>query len=254
MAQRKATLGSHWMSVTDVLGRLQQARDNRQAQQRLLTSLDQRLGQRRTELERSLADLPQHERTNIINRTVSGTRGELKRSSADTRTAHVRQAGKIHSEVVGAKALYGSSVQMLARHGLGSERRSRILEQIADSGPAELAGLAELAAATRDIELGAALCSKVAKLLPSERPFNAHDLADVLIGEEHRKVTGAIMEIERLVEEALHEDSAFERNGRSPVRTLEIAKMKEAEAELGADLSLAEADADLDPDTEQAAA
>jgi hypothetical protein len=237
MAQRKATLGSHWMSVTDVLGRLQQARDNRQAQQRLLTSLNQQVEQRRVELERSLADLPEHERTNIINRTVAGTRAEMRKASNDTRTAHVRQAGKIHSEVAGAKALYGSSVQMLIRHNLGSERRSRILEQIADSGPAELAGLAELAAATRDVELAAALCSKVSRLMPSERPFAAQELADVLVGDEHRKVAAAILEIERLTEEAAHDDTAFGRNGRDPVRSVKIARMKQAEAAVDGDLS-----------------
>ena len=237
MAVRKATLGTHWMTVTDILGRLSEARDNRQAQQRLLGSLDAQIQQRKTDLERSLADAPRNETVNIINRALSGARAEQKRTSAEGRTAHVREAARIMSEVAGCKSLYASSVQMLARHGLGNERRSRILEQIADSGPAELAALAEFAAATRDMDLGAALCSKVARLTPSERPFNAHDLADVLVGEDYRKATAAIMEIERLVEEAAHEDTAFERNGRDPGRSLLIAKMRQAEAKVSADLS-----------------
>src|SRR3546814_2422767 len=73
---------------------------------------------------------------------------------------------------------------MLARYTLGSERRSRIIQQIAASGPAELSSLAELAAATSDRELGAALCSRLSEIDPAKRPFAAVELADALVGEE----------------------------------------------------------------------
>src|SRR3546814_20869609 len=88
---------------------------------------------------------------------------------------------------------------MLARYTLGSERRSRIIQQIAASGPAELSSLAELAAATSDRELGAALCSRLSEIDPAKRPFAAVELADALVGEEFREIGQAIKEMDRQI-------------------------------------------------------
>lgn len=115
-------------------------------------------------------------------------------------------------------------------------------QQVEKSGPAELASLAAFAAATKDKELGAVLCARVADLMPNERPFSRQELADALMGDEHRAVTQAFMEIYRLAEETVHADTAFERGSASPVRALAIARMKRDEAGIGADLSILEAE------------
>ena len=47
MALRKATFGSQWASVTDVVERLSKARANRAAQERHLASLETKVAQRR---------------------------------------------------------------------------------------------------------------------------------------------------------------------------------------------------------------
>jgi len=219
------------MSVTDVGDHLRQARQNRQAQRRLLDQLDGQVRQRKSEVDSSLADLPTSQRGTLVNRAVSGFRGELKRSSSESRTRHVREAARLWGEAREAKDHYRSSVQFLMRASLGSERRSRLLHQIETSGAAELASLAELAAATRDLELGAALCSKVSSLPPSERPFSQQDLADALVGDEHRGVNLALMELERLAEEAAADETAFERGSPDPIRILTIAHMAKAAAE-----------------------
>jgi hypothetical protein len=215
MAIKKVALGSRWLSARDVIERLKQARENRERQSKLLDSLNEQAKRRHDEIERSLADLPQPQRGEIVARTVNGHRNELKRQSADARRAHMKEAGRLLEQTDGARVHYQSPVQMLMREGLGSERRSRLLQQIAHSGPVELASLAEFAAATKDKELGAA----------------------------HRRVTAALMELDRLTQEAAHADSAFERGVANPVRSIRIARMKQAEAAVGADL------ADLD-DTE----
>lgn len=237
MAIKKVALGSRWLSATDVVDRLKQARENREQQSKLLASLEAQAAQRREEVERSLADLPQPQRGQIVARTVNGHRNELKRQSADARRAHLKEAGRLLEQTDGARAHYQSPVQMLMREGLGSERRSRLLQQIAHSGPVELASLAEFAAATMDKELGAALCARVYDLAPNERPFSSRDLADALVGKEHRRVTAALMELDRLTQEAAHADSAFERGTANPVRSIRIARMKQAEAAVGADLA-----------------
>lgn len=237
MAIKKAALGSRWMSVTDVVDRLRQARENLDQQKTLLGSLEAQAAQRREDVERSLADLPQPQRGQIVARTVNGYRNELKRQSADARRAHLKAAGSLLEQTDGARAHYQSPVQMLMREGLGSERRSRLLQQIAHSGPVELASLAEFAAATKDKEFGAALCTRVSGFAPNERPFSSQELADALVGDEHRRVTAALMELDRLTQEAAHADSAFERGVANPVRSIRIARMKQAEAAVGADLT-----------------
>ncbi len=116
------------------------------------------------------------------------------------------------------------------RQSLGSERRSRLIEQLAASGPAELASLGALAGSTKDHELGAAVCSRLSQLDRAQRPFAAQDLAGALMGVEYREVNRAIMEADRLTLEALSEDGAFE-TGQTPKRALKLALMKREEAE-----------------------
>jgi len=231
MAKPKATLGTRWMSETDIIAVLSKARSNRQAQESLLGSLQEKIERRRQAVDRSLIDIPASQRTPVITKALSGFRNELKRESADTRLAYVREAGRHAEQMKSVQSHYRSPVQMLARHTLGSERRSRIIEQIASSGPAELASLAELAAATKDLELGAALCSRVVDLPRAERPFSTAELADALVGEKHRTVSQALMEIDRLAVEAVHNDTGFETGNHNAQRALSIALMKRAEGD-----------------------
>lgn len=229
MAIRKAALGARWASVTDVGDKLRQAKENRQAQRRLLDHLEVQVQRRRKSVDESLADLPSSERVPLVNRAVAGYRGELKRETADERVAYVRKAAQLRGELQAVRDHYKSPVQMLMRQGLGSERRSRILQQVEASGPAELASLAEFAAATKDMDLGAALCSRVANLMPNQRPFSAQDLADALIGAEHRLVTVSIMEADRLAEEVANDETSFERGSPDNLRIIKIARMMKAE-------------------------
>lgn len=236
MAKQKPQFGSSWASVTDVRTALTKARTNRQAQQRLLGSFQNKLDKRRVDLERNLGDIAASQRTPIINKTLSGYRNELKTASADQRTAYVREIAAVRDHLNTVAVHYRSPAQMLARQTLGSERRSRIQQQIANSGPAELASLAELAAATNDQEMAAALCSRVFDVEPSKRSFDASALADKLMGEEYREVSQSIAEVERLTLEALGDDSSFERGKSAGQNKIKAALMKRAEDRIGADM------------------
>jgi hypothetical protein len=136
--------------------------------------------------------------------------------------------------VKSAAVHYKSSVQMLMRDTLGSERRSRIMQQIASSGPVELASMAEYAAATNDKDLAAALCARVADLPRGDRPFSAAELADVMFGELHRELSQAMVEAERRVLEALQDEQEAATGKGNPQRALEIAMLKKREGEIGA--------------------
>jgi len=237
MAIKKVALANRWMSVTDVVDRLRRAREYREQQSTLLNSLEGRAKQRRDEVERTLADLSPSQRASIVMRTVSGHRAELKRASLDGRVAYIRSISKLQDEVMSAKAHYQSPVQMLAREGLGSERRSRLIHQIEKSGSVELASLAALAASTGDKELGAALLTRNSGTPINERAFSSQEVADALVGEDWRKVNQALAEVERLTLEAVHADRAFETGRPNAGGIIQVALRKRDEAAFGADLS-----------------
>lgn len=230
MGKPRAKLGSAWMSERDVIELQSKARSNRQAHERLVGSLNEKIERRRDEVGRSLTNVSASKRTPIINEAVSGYRNELKRESADARLAYVREAARMADQAKSVQNHYRSPVQVLARTELGSERRSRIMQQIASSGPAELASLAELAAAKADLELGAALCARAGDLPRDKRPFSTAELADALVGRKFRTVAQALAEIERLALEALHDDTTFETGRARPQRALELAMMRRDEA------------------------
>lgn len=237
MAVKKAAFASNWLSVTDVIQRLGRARENRDQHAKLLNTLEGQVTQRRIDVERSLADLPSNERSKVVTRAVNGHRAELRRKSADARVTYVKEAGRVRDEIVAVRIHYGSAVQMLMRESLGSERRSRLLSQIANSGVTELASLAAFAAATGDKELGAALCTRASSMPATERPFSSQDLADALVGETYRNVTRAIMEIDRIAAETVGADTAFETGRTNLTRNLQSAFMRRDEEAVGGDLS-----------------
>src|SRR3546814_8062806 len=76
MAKHQLKLGTRWLSAADVRAFREQARTNRQAQKRLLASLEQKVGARRADIACSLADIPAPQKTNLINKAISGYRSE----------------------------------------------------------------------------------------------------------------------------------------------------------------------------------
>lgn len=230
----KAKLGITWMSPTDVRLALTHVHANRAKHDDLVRKQSIKLDNHREQVSDSLRGISPKDRPSILAKSVQGMRAELARETADQRLAHTRELAALAERVQSAARLYSSPVQMLMRDTLGSERRSRLMQQIANSGPVELASLAEFAAATDDKELAAALCSRVADLPRAERPFSAAALADIMCGELHREMAQAIVEADRQVLEALARDEEFETGRKNPQRALQIALLKKKEAEIGA--------------------
>jgi hypothetical protein len=234
MPAPRAKLGSKWLSPTDIRSTLTRIHANRTAHSNLVRNLSSRLDRHGEQVSNSLRGLDAKDRPSVVSKAVSGMRGELVRESADARLVHIRELSELAERIKSATTHYRSPVQMLMRETLGSERRSRIMQQIAASGPVELASLAELAAATKDKELAAALCSRVGDLPRADRPFSAAELADVLLGELHRELGQAIVEAERRVLEGLNADTEFETGKPNPQRSLQIAMLKKQEQQIGA--------------------
>ena len=249
MPAPNAKLGVKWLSPTDIRSTTTRIHANRNAHSNLLRNLTQNVARHKQQVSESLRSLDAKDRPSVVARAVSGKRLELVRETADQRLAHTRELVELAEHIKSAAAHYRSPVQMLMRDTLGSERRSRFMQQIANSGPVELASLAEFAAATSDKDLAAALCSRVSNLTRIDRPFSSLELADVLCGELHRELQQAILGSERRVLEALNEDTEFETGKRNPQRTLQIAMLKKREEEVGAYSNDDDEDAEADNDS-----
>lgn len=234
MPAPRAQLGSQWLSPTDIRTAITRIHQNRSRHANILARIGQQVDGHRDDVERSLRSLDPKDRTAVVNKSVNGRRAELIRETAEPRKLLTRELERLRHSVQSASTHYRSPVQMLMRETLGSERRSRIMQQIAASGPAELASLAEYAAAQQDNDLAAALCSRVADIPRAERPFNAGDLADVMFGELHRELSQALIEAERRVLEALEEEQVATTGKGNAQRSLEIAMLKKREGEIGA--------------------
>lgn len=222
MAAPKAKLGSKWIDVHGIRIALDKAKTNRVAQQRLLTKMQDKLDKRKLEIESSLSGLDT-EAQKVSKKAVSGYRNELKVESSAARMAFVQEAGRLREDMQNVASFYRHSLQMLSRYTLGSERRSRLMEQLSLSGPAELTSLAELAAATNDKELAAVLCAKVYDIEPTKRPFDITELADIILGDELKEIQSAFSEIDRIAIEAVNDDTAFETGKRNTARDMHLA-------------------------------
>jgi hypothetical protein len=234
MPTPRAQLGSQWLSPTDIRSTITRIQQNRSRHANILDRIGQQVNSHREGVERSLRSLEPQDRAAIVNKSVNGRRAELIHETAEPRKLLTRELEQQRRSIQSASTYYRSPVQMLMRDTLGSERRSRIIQQIASSGPAELASLAEYAAAQKDKDLAAALCSRVADIPRAERPFSAGDLADVMFGELHRELNQALVEAERRVLEALQEEQVATTGKGNPQRALEIALLKKREREIGA--------------------
>lgn len=221
-------LSAHWASVTEVLERHEQMKQLRERQLALLGSIDGRVQAKRAELEDSLGDLTTAERLSVANRVTGSFRRELIDGSDKARTEVLRVAVRQMNEIKAIAVHYRSAMQMLMRENLGSPRRSFIASQIESSGLVELASLASFAIATRDMELGAALCARNSGIKATARPFSSSELAQGLVGPDFDRVTVAIAEIELIGREIINADRVFLTRRPNPVAKMSAALTRAA--------------------------
>lgn len=229
-------MGNSWKSPNDLREMLSRARTNKEQYQRLIDGANAKISIREATLMANLKDLDKVTRDKAVGRGLIAFKAELKAQTEEARTQHIRTAGGMRETAISIRRHYNSPTQMLSRHNLGSEKRSRLLEQLAHAGHAELLSLAELAAATGDRDLGAALASRVYSLPADKRPFDVHELSEVLIGEEFNEMAGALEEIESLAVDLVRIERAFETGRMDGVAELEAAfRKKRAEELYGSD-------------------
>lgn len=219
-------LDAIWTTRTDALTLAERAKRLRQQQNETIGRLNNRLDAHRDSITGSLRSLPSASGATVISHSVSGRRAELAAESAELRKAYVRQLAGIAESARDAEELYRGSVQLLMRKTLGSEARSRYLDQIEHSGPEELRHFAVLAAATNNLDLAAALVTRATRFPAADRPFSCKNLADHLVGEELREVRLALVSAQLAAVEAVDADTRFETGRTNAHRRMELAMMR----------------------------
>lgn len=227
---KKLRLGTSWLTAGDVRSLRDRAQNNRDQLSSMIDAAGAKVNIRHETLKSNLKGVPAPSRDIAIARGLAAFRGDIKEQTAGARAAHVRSAADMRATAIAAKPHYRSPAQMLARYTLGSEKRSRIMQQIESSGPAELLSLAELAAATGDKELGAALASRVFALAPEKRPFDVNELANAIVGEEWREISKALDEVETIAVDIARLDRDFE-TGRVDGTSLIEQALRQQQAE-----------------------
>jgi len=230
MKTKKTALLAHpWLDVTSIREKRERANSLHKTHKSKIDELEAKVELKRRDIAASLSDLPENDRASLAKRAAGNFRSELKEQSKAGRLQAVREINALSQELNAARVHYMSPVQMLMREGLGSEKRSRIMEQIQDSGKAELSSLAAFASTMGDREMAAALVSRVNQMPAKERPFRPQDLANVMVGEEFREIDLAMIETERLLVEALDADRSFDTGKPSNRTTVKSALMKRNE-------------------------
>ena len=116
------------------------------------------------------------------------------------------------AEIIATESMFASPVALLTREGIGTPERSRYLEQLAHSGPAEVRIFAGLAVANRDRVLGAAILSRLDSMKSEDRKaanVSRQELAEALVGDDYKNARAAIRRIKNRAREGLAANRGF---------------------------------------------
>jgi hypothetical protein len=147
---------------------------------------------------------------NQAKRDARQYRRELLASTDKERTERLKQLTDMDALAAQLAPLYERPQQLLSRQGLGSPERSRYQEQLRDAGPAELVSMRDWALHTRDVNLGAAILSRLDRSPTNSRPFDAAEFAMQLVGPEFDATRKAIARVRVAAQRALNANRDFE--------------------------------------------
>ena len=200
-------------------------------------ALDQRTEKKVAEVERLSRSLNQRERQRIVEQEKPGLRREVDRETEASRWEVLKSLKRAEEEILAVESQYATPAVLLAREGLGSDKRSRYLEQLSHSGPAEVRNFAAHAVATKDKVLGAAVLSRLDALNKRDRDLvgvTRQELAEALVGADFQNAQAAIARVKNRLREALNANRAFSTGSRRLRAQSKIAMGLRRGAEKGA--------------------
>jgi len=204
---------------------------------RKLGKLDNQLKATQAELDRSADSmgLDQQTRQQHIDKALKDHRRKLEHTSETERMDYIRRLQDFERRANLALKLYPTPVALLEAAGLGSEERSRYLEQLQHAGPTTLLNLAAQAQATGNRVLGAALVSVLDRMPRERRPVSAQAVAENLVGTDHRQIQATATAAKNRLQEALEADRVFRGARPRAVQSVRNALDRQKEAALFGD-------------------
>ena len=121
------------------------------------------------------------------NETVAAVR-QIKDNSKAELDKMLKEAGPAHARLIAQRPFYDSPVKVLSRAALGDTRRTEYLNQLAYAGPAELGHMAQVAVATQNVPLAAAVLSLLDRMPSKDRPVGPAELAHAMRLDDFLKV------------------------------------------------------------------
>lgn len=148
---------------------------------------------------------------------------EIRRNAEKELDGLLKDAGAPHAVVIGCRCFYDSPVKTLNRVTLGDPKRTEYQRQIETAGPAELANLGQLAVSTGNVQLAAAIVSRLDVMPAASRPFGAVAIAEAMRLDEHRKGAESIKIAEVRLQAILVAIRSWKAGKANPLNTVELA-------------------------------
>jgi hypothetical protein len=191
----------------------------------MIDSFDAGIAGRVAEAARSLAaaGFDPKMQADAAEKTAAKARAEVRANSEAARYDALRELDAAARSLGTTEALFASPVVVLARQGLGTPERSHLTTQLAGAERAELGHFAQLAVATGNKVLGAAVAAAVDRLPRRDRPVSVAELASALVGEETRAVQKAIDSIKTAVQASLLKNREWESGKARPLDRVKLA-------------------------------
>ncbi|PBY70634.1 hypothetical protein [Pseudomonas aeruginosa] len=113
---------------------------------------------------------------------------QIKDNSVKELDKLLKDAGAPHAQLVSQRDFYSSPAKVLSRAALGDPKRTEYINQLAYAGPAELGHMAQVAVATQNVPLAAAVLSLLDRMPSKDRPFGPVELASAMKLDDYLKV------------------------------------------------------------------
>jgi hypothetical protein len=147
---------------------------------------------------------------------VSDYRRQVAASSQQERDAMLQALNEKLARVDAIAETYPSPTSLLAKHGLGGTEHANLIASLTGAGKAELMARAREAVMTGNRVLASAVLTVNDRRARHERAFASAELAEAVIGVEHKTLLGRIAEARRHVAGAMDLERLFVTGDESP--------------------------------------
>jgi len=148
---------------------------------------------------------------------------QIKDNSVKELDKLLKDAGAPHAQLVSQRDFYSSPAKVLSRAALGDPKRTEYINQLAYAGPAELGHMAQVAVATQNVPLAAAVLSLLDRMPSKDRPFGPVELASAMKLDDYLKVQEYIKLGDARLQGILVAIRTWNQGKSNPLNTVQLA-------------------------------